>query len=258
MAVPDLASDGQVAVQTGAAGGRVLQIVDLHGDVVGTLPVDDGASAASWSALRLSSFDEFGNPVPMSGAASSNAPPARYGWLGAAQRSADTPAGVLLMGVRLYHPAIGRFLQVDPVPGGSAGAYDYCNADPVNCTDLGGTIAWGKVLGVVAAVGEVASMIPGPIGAASAAVSAVAYAANGNKGKALEMGVTAAASLVGAGLGGPGRLQGDVRVGRAGTASEPGRRHGQASRGSCLLVRPGHVGTDVRRVVDADRGPAGR
>ncbi|TFH70995.1 DNRLRE domain-containing protein [Cellulomonas sp. HD19AZ1] len=194
-------ADGQVAVQTGAAGGRVLQIVDLHGDVVGTLPVDDGASAASWSALRLSSFDEFGNPVPMSGAASSNAPPARYGWLGAAQRSADTPAGVLLMGVRLYHPAIGRFLQVDPVPGGSAGAYDYCNADPVNCTDLGGTIAWGKVLGVVAAVGEVASMIPGPIGAASAAVSAVAYAANGNKGKALEMGVTAAASLVGAGLG---------------------------------------------------------
>ncbi len=144
---------------------------------------------------------EFGNPVPMSGAASSNAPPVRYGWLGAAQRSADTPAGVLLMGVRLYHPAIGRFLQVDPVAGGAAGAYDYCNADPVNCTDLGGTIAWGKVLGVVAAVGEIASMIPGPIGAASAAVSAVAYAANGNKGKALEMGVTAAAALVGAGLG---------------------------------------------------------
>ncbi|WP_432457215.1 polymorphic toxin-type HINT domain-containing protein [Cellulomonas iranensis] len=207
-------ADGQVAVQTGAAGGRVLQIVDLHGDVVGTLPVDDGASAASWSALRLSSFDEFGNPVPMSGAASSNAPPARYGWLGAAQRSADTPAGVLLMGVRLYHPAIGRFLQVDPVPGGSAGAYDYCNADPVNCTDLGGTIAWGKVLGVVAAVGEVASMIPGPIGAASAAVSAVAYAANGNKGKALEMGVTAAASLVGAGAA-VKAVSTAVRAGRA-------------------------------------------
>ena len=207
-------ADGQVAVQTGADGGRVLQIVDLHGDVVGTLPVDDGASAASWSALRLSSFDEFGNPAPMSGAASSNAPPARYGRLGVAQRSADTPAGVLLMGVRLYHPAIGRFLQVDPVPGGSAGAYDYCNADPVNCTDLGGTIAWGKVLGVVAAVGEIASMIPGPIGAASAAVSAVAYAANGNKGKALEMGVTAAAALVGAGAA-VKAVSSAVRAGRA-------------------------------------------
>ena len=36
------------------------------------------------------------------------------------------------------------------------------NADPVNCTDLGGTIAWGKVLGVVATVGEIASFMSGP------------------------------------------------------------------------------------------------
>ncbi len=59
-----------------------------------------------------------------------NAPPARYGWLGAAQRNADTPTGAILMGVRLYHPATGRFLQTDQVAGGSASAYDYCNADP--------------------------------------------------------------------------------------------------------------------------------
>lgn len=155
----------------------------------------------SWQELRYTSYDEFGHPLPLSGGESANAPPGRYGWLGAAQRSADTPTGVVLMGVRLYHPGIGRFLQVDPVAGGSANAYDYCNADPVNCTDLGGTIAWGKVLGVVATVGEIASFIPGPIGAAAAGVSAVAYAASGNKGKALEMGITAAAQLVGAGIG---------------------------------------------------------
>jgi hypothetical protein len=34
-----------------------------------------------------------------------------------------------------------RFLEVDPVPGGSANDYDYCFQDPVNCTDLGGTDA---------------------------------------------------------------------------------------------------------------------
>ncbi|NTW40783.1 MAG: hypothetical protein HGA44_13025, partial [Cellulomonadaceae bacterium] len=79
----------------------------------------------------------FGVPEPLTSAATGDAPP-RYGWLGAAQRSADTPSGTVLMGVRLYSPVIGRFLQVDPVPGGSASAYDYCNADPVNCTDLGG------------------------------------------------------------------------------------------------------------------------
>ena len=193
-------ADGQVAVQTGKTGERVLQLVDLHGDVVATVPIGDGAPVPSQRDLRFVSYDGFGTPRPLSGGATSNAPP-RYGWLGAAQRSADTPAGVVLMGVRLYHPGIGRFLQVDPVAGGSANAYDYCNADPVNCTDLGGTIAWGKVLGAVATVGEFASFIPGPVGAAAAGISAVAYAASGNKGKALEMGITAAAQLVGAGIG---------------------------------------------------------
>jgi hypothetical protein len=39
------------------------------------------------------------------------------------------------------------FLQTDPVPGGSANAYDYCNADPINCYDLAGTWPhWAKYL----------------------------------------------------------------------------------------------------------------
>lgn len=42
------------------------------------------------------------------------------------------------MGARLYAPTTGRFLSTEPVPGGSAKAYDCCNADPVNCYDLNG------------------------------------------------------------------------------------------------------------------------
>ena len=215
-------ADGQVAVQTGKTGEQVLQLVDLHGDVVATVPIGDGAPLPSQRDLRFVSYDEFGNPQPLSGGATSNAPP-RYGWLGAAQRSSDTPAGVVLMGVRLYHPGIGRFLQVDPVAGGSANAYDYCNADPVNCTDLGGTIAWGKVLGVVATVGSVASFIPGPIGAAAAGISAVAYAASGNPRMAAMMGVVAAAQLVGAG---PAVRVGVSMAARAGRAVGPAATRG--------------------------------
>ena len=66
-------------------------------------------------------------------------------------------------------------------------------------TDLGGTFSFGSILKVVSAVAEVASNIPGPIGAAAAGVGAVAYAAQGNTAKAIEMGITAAAALVGAG-----------------------------------------------------------
>jgi len=42
------------------------------------------------------------------------------------------------MGVRPYEPALGRFLSVDPVDGGSATAYDYADQDPVNEYDLEG------------------------------------------------------------------------------------------------------------------------
>ena len=134
---------------------------------------------------------------------------------------------LILMGVRLYQPATGRFMSVDPVAGGSASAYDYCSADPVNCTDLGGTWGFGSILKVVAAVGEIASNIPGPIGAAAAGVSAVAYAAQGNTAKAIEMGITAAAALVGAGA--------VVRV--AARAVNVARAAGQAVRAAPRLQR---------------------
>jgi len=42
------------------------------------------------------------------------------------------------MGARLYDPAAGRFLQVDPVFGGNCNAYDYVCQDPLNASDLSG------------------------------------------------------------------------------------------------------------------------
>ncbi|WP_261570663.1 hypothetical protein [Frankia gtarii] len=42
------------------------------------------------------------------------------------------------MGVRLYDPNLGRFLQTAPEPGGSDNAYDYAHQDPYNTFDLDG------------------------------------------------------------------------------------------------------------------------
>jgi uncharacterized protein RhaS with RHS repeats len=51
---------------------------------------------------------------------------------------------VIQMGARSYVPALGRFLTPDPIPGGSANAYDYANQDPVNAFDLEGTCSTKK------------------------------------------------------------------------------------------------------------------
>ncbi|MFI6169026.1 PA14 domain-containing protein [Nocardia sp. NPDC051052] len=75
---------------------------------------------------------------------------------------------VLEMGARTYLPVLGRFLQTDPVSGGSANNYDYANADPINSKDLSGRtpgteapVGWSTLAGatalVVAAVGAGAS-----------------------------------------------------------------------------------------------------
>ncbi len=117
------------------------QVANLHGDVAATIHGDDTALSAT---IKTTEF----------GALSSTNPPVRYGWLGTHQRAADTPAGVILMGVRLYNPATGRFLQEDPVYGGNATSYDYCGADPINCLDIDGewsfSCRWCKAVAAVA------------------------------------------------------------------------------------------------------------
>ncbi|MFE3106868.1 DNRLRE domain-containing protein [Kitasatospora indigofera] len=177
--------DADLAATTSRTGDIQLQLTNLFGSVVIT------TDTALTTPVVLD-FDEFG--IPQNGQAQ-----VRYGWLGGKQRSAEAQDGDILMGARLYSPALGRFLQIDPVPGGNASPYDYCTGDPVNCTDLDGN--WGfsfkKILNVVAKVAEVASYIPGPIGSVAAAVSAVSYAATGNWAKAAEMTISIAAAAVG-------------------------------------------------------------
>jgi RHS repeat-associated protein len=64
----------------------------------------------------------------------------------------ETSLQFIEMGARIYLPVLGRFLQQDPVDGGSCSDYDYVCADPVNRFDIGGTcICIGKRLKAAAA-----------------------------------------------------------------------------------------------------------
>lgn len=122
---------GLVAIQDSTKG-TTLQLINLHGDIVATASLDPEAT----KLLATVEFDEFGNPKQGGGA--------KYGWLGGRQRRTELPSGAIQMGVRSYVPAMGRFISVDPVLGGSANAYDYALGDPVNMLDLDGRKPHGR------------------------------------------------------------------------------------------------------------------
>ncbi|MFE5853596.1 RHS repeat-associated core domain-containing protein [Streptomyces sp. NPDC056500] len=116
---------GQLSATTGKTGDTVLQLSTIQGDIALRLPLD------SLVAPVALDHEEYGSPR-------TGQPAARYGWLGARQRSSETLTGLTLMGVRLYNPTTGRFLSSDPVYGGSANAYEYALGDPRNNLDLDG------------------------------------------------------------------------------------------------------------------------
>lgn len=123
--------DGTLAAIQSNSETPELQLTNLHGDIIAKAYLSETATELAAKA----DTSEFGVPTV-------NAP-AKYAWLGAIELPTELPSGAITMGARSYVPQLGRFLQPDPLSGGSANAYNYTFGDPVNSTDPTGAFTDG-------------------------------------------------------------------------------------------------------------------
>jgi RHS repeat-associated protein len=195
-----------LAATIGADGSADLTLATIHGHVVTTvdIPATQATDTPATAITGWSDYTEYGTPRNRA-ATAAVAGTVGYGWLGAKQRSTTTEtAGLTLMGVRLYNAVTGRFTSTDPVPGGNDTTYTY-PTDPINKFDLDGRMgrwrSWGGTVWrasdrvsrwmtgnsrLARRIRGACSLAWGAVGTACGVAYGLAYARQGNLGRATQ------------------------------------------------------------------------
>lgn len=129
------------------AGAITYSLPNIHGDIFAT--VDGDGFLANTHVTG-----PFGEKIVGQLTLENTTDGTSLGYLGQYSRFTDVESsaisgGIIQMGARVYIPALGRFLQVDPVAGGTENSYVY-PTDPINDQDTSGEWAFLIPLAIAA------------------------------------------------------------------------------------------------------------